>query len=78
MPPQKKYICQSTVCRREIGISLRYRVGEISKPRCTCGSGMKEAYETPRLFVYGDVIALTKGSGQLTVSLDGLSHVLKT
>jgi len=39
---------------------------------------MKEAYETPRFIVYGDIMALTKGSGHLTVSLDGLSHVLKT
>ena len=78
MPSQKKYICQSTACRREVGILLRYRVGEISKPRCTCGSGMREAYESPNLMVYGDIIALTKGSGHLTVSLDGLSHILKT
>jgi hypothetical protein len=39
---------------------------------------MREAYESPNLMVYGDIIALTKGSGHLTVSLDGLSHILKT
>jgi hypothetical protein len=76
--PPEKYICQSTVCRSEIEILPRHRAGEISNPRCTCGSGMKKAYEMPRFYVYGNIMALTQGNGKLAVSLDGLSHVLKT
>lgn len=78
MPDREKDICQPTVCAREIEIPPGYRSGEISNPRCTDGSGMKKVYETPCLRVYGDILAMTKGSGKLAISIDGLSHILKT
>lgn len=64
MPPREKYICQSKACRREIEVETlpRQRDGQISNPRCTCGSEMKKPYETPGLVVYGDIQALTKGN----------------
>jgi hypothetical protein len=79
MLPRETYICQSKVCRREIEIEIlpRQRAGEISNPRCTCGSEMKKHYDTPRFKVYGDILTLTKGSGMTGITLDG-GHVLKT
>jgi hypothetical protein len=79
MPSREKYICQSNACRREIEIEIlpRQRAGEISNPRCTCGSGMKKSYETPRLIIYGDIQTMTKGSGMTSLTIDG-GKLLKT
>jgi hypothetical protein len=80
MPRREKYICQSRACRREIEVEIlpRQTGGEISNPRCTCGSEMKKPYETPGLIVYGDIQALTKGTGMLGATIDGSMGLLKT
>ena len=78
LPARQKYVCQSAACRSETEIQHHQRSREISNPTCACGSEMKRPYGAPRLVVYGDLMDLTKGNGKLTISLDGLSHVLKT
>jgi len=80
MPSRGKYICQSNACRREIEIEIlpRQRAGEISNPRCTCGSEMKKPYGTPRLKVYGDILTMTKASGMSALTIDSGGMLLKT
>jgi hypothetical protein len=53
MPPGQKYICQSKDCRREIELEIptRQTVGEISNPKCICGSKMKKVYSKPVLTI---------------------------
>lgn len=79
MPLRGKYICQSKTCHREIEVEIltRQRDGQISNPRCTCGSEMKKPYETPSLRVYGDILVLTRGSGMTGLTIDG-GKLLKT
>ena len=38
---------------------------------------MKKPYETPGLMVYGDILALTRGSGMTGVTIDS-GKLLKT
>ncbi len=78
MPLKGNSISQATACGLELEILPRRAAGEISNPKRPEGSAVKMPYEAPRLKVYGDIIALTKGNGKLAVSLDGFSHILKT
>jgi len=49
MGPRTQFVCQSLVCHRqvEIAIPTGSEGGQISNPRCTCGSEMKRVYFKP-------------------------------
>jgi hypothetical protein len=49
MGPRVQFICQSSVCRRqrEMEIPIASERGQISNPRCICGSEMKRVYSKP-------------------------------
>jgi hypothetical protein len=44
MPFERTYICQSTACRKEIQVPTDETAG---KPKCVCGSEMKQIYSRP-------------------------------
>jgi hypothetical protein len=46
MGKRVKFVCQSSTCRRqlEIEIPTGNGTGQVSHPRCACGSEMKKAY----------------------------------
>ena len=51
MRPSVTFVCQSSVCRRQIEMARPpgEQLERISNPRCTCGSEMKRVYAKPVL-----------------------------
>jgi len=50
MGPRAQFVCQSSACRRQVEIAIptdSQGGGQISNPRCTCGSEMKRVYFKP-------------------------------
>jgi hypothetical protein len=49
MLPQAQFVCQASACRREVEIAIPAGSvgGQISNPRCTCGSEMKRVFFKP-------------------------------
>jgi hypothetical protein len=49
MSPRAQFVCQSSACRRQVEMTIPagWEGGQISNPRCTCGSEMKRVYFKP-------------------------------
>lgn len=49
---RERFVCQSSVCRREIEVEpsvVHHKPGQTTNPRCICGSIMKKVYSKPVL-----------------------------
>ena len=66
-----RFVCQSAACRREIKLQPSNGTGQISKPRCTCGSEMRKAYSKPAFRELSEAEAL------LLLGDDGLQSIRK-
>ena len=63
-----RFVCLSATCRRqtEVAIPPGNETGQISNPRCTCGSGMKRVYSKPAVRELSEAEALLRlGDGGL-------------
>jgi len=49
MGKRVQFVCQSSTCHRqvEMEIPIGNGTGQVSDPRCACGSEMKKAYSKP-------------------------------
>jgi hypothetical protein len=61
-----RFVCQAATCRREIALLPANGTGQISKPRCTCGSEMKKVYSKPvfRELIKAEALVLLGGRSQ--------------
>jgi hypothetical protein len=51
MGKRMQFVCQSSMCCRQVEIEIPTggEAGQISNPRCICGSKMKKAYSKPNV-----------------------------
>ena len=51
MSLRERFVCQSSICRREIEIErpAGHKPGQTTNPRCICDSMMKKVYSRPVL-----------------------------
>jgi hypothetical protein len=66
-----RFVCQSSACRREIALQPGNGTGQISRPRCACGSEMKKVYSKPAFR------KLSRAEAQLLLGDGGLQSVRK-
>jgi hypothetical protein len=60
---QKRYVCVSNTCRREVEIEIPPscgKTGEISNPTCACGAEMKKVYSAPVLRTLSEAEAIQR------------------
>jgi len=66
-----RFVCQSATCRREVTLQPSNGTGQISNPRCTCGSEMKKVYTKPAFR------ELSKAEAELLLGDGGLQSIRK-